>query len=74
MQDAAACQLAARVLWSTLRQNLAEGVGFELGHRSRQARALNKKDQASRLSSISGILLNHPFGGEMWAKYGHEVP
>src|ERR1035441_5153785 len=45
------------------RENLAEGVGFELGHRSRQARALNKKDQASRLSSISSILLNHPVWG-----------
>ena len=53
------------------RENLAEGVGFELGHRSRQARALNKKDQASRLSSISSILLNRP---RLGAKCGHEVP
>ena len=54
------------------RENLAEGVGLELGHRSRQARALNKKDQASRLSSISSILLNHPVWGrnvgKMWAR------
>jgi len=53
------------------RENLAEGVGFELGHRSRQARALNKKDQANRLSSISSILLNRP---RLGAKCGHEVP